>query len=121
MTEQDNTPAIDLDDTEGHGRPHGREDEDDTEGHGRPHGREDEDDTEGHGRPHGREDEDDTEGHGRPHGREDEATSGEDAPIEGARRGGGRLAVPPPRRVGGRDHMETDCLRNSLVRARTCA
>jgi hypothetical protein len=50
MTEQDNTPAIDLDDTEGHLR-HGRDDEaaDDTEGHLR-HGRDDEaeDDTEGH-------------------------------------------------------------------------
>ena len=50
MTEQDNTPAIDLDDTEGHGFKHGRDDEDDTEGHGFKHGRddEDEDDTEGH-------------------------------------------------------------------------
>jgi hypothetical protein len=50
MTEQDRTPDIDLEDTEGH---HWREDEaeDDTQGH---HWREDE-----------AEDEDDTEGHGR--------------------------------------------------------
>jgi hypothetical protein len=54
MTEQDNTPAIDLDDTEGHATPHGRDDEDDTEGHATPHGRDDEDDTEGHATPHGR-------------------------------------------------------------------
>ena len=32
MTEQDNTPDMDLDDTEGH-TPRPREDEDDTEGH----------------------------------------------------------------------------------------
>ena len=31
MTEQDRTPEMDLDDTEGHG--HHRDDEDDTEGH----------------------------------------------------------------------------------------
>jgi hypothetical protein len=38
MTEHDDAP--DIDDTEGHGRPHGArdDDEDDTEGHGRPHG-----------------------------------------------------------------------------------
>jgi len=33
MTEQDNTPDMDLDDTEGHA-PRPRDDEDDTEGHG---------------------------------------------------------------------------------------
>ena len=35
MTEQDRTPDIDLDDAEGHGMKHGRDDEaeDDTEGH----------------------------------------------------------------------------------------
>ena len=47
MTEQDNTPDMDLDDTEGH-TPRPREDEDDTEGHA-PRPRDDEDDTEGHG------------------------------------------------------------------------
>ena len=50
MTEQDRTPDIDLDDAEGHGMKHGRDDEEDTEGHGMKHGRDDEaeDDTEGH-------------------------------------------------------------------------
>jgi hypothetical protein len=48
MSDQELTP--DLEDTEGHGFKHGRDDEDDTEGHGFKHGRDDEaeDDTEGH-------------------------------------------------------------------------
>jgi len=79
MTEQDNTPDMDLDDTEGHA-PRPRDDEDDTEGHA----------------PRPRDDEDDTEGHG-PRPREN-------------RGGEGRaLMCPPPRRIGGRDHMETEC------------
>jgi len=36
MTEQDRTPDMDLDDTEGHTRPLKDDDEDDTEGHVRP-------------------------------------------------------------------------------------
>ena len=48
MTEQDRTPDIDLDDTEGHKVAVDGEAEDDTEGHARLFGREDEDDTEGH-------------------------------------------------------------------------
>ena len=52
MSDQDSTPAIDLDDTEGHVKAHGRDDEaaDDTEGHVKAHGRDDEaeDDAEGH-------------------------------------------------------------------------
>jgi hypothetical protein len=60
MTEQDQTPDIDLEDTEGHG--YRKDDEDDTEGHG--YRKDDEDDTEGHGYRKDDDDEDDTEGHG---------------------------------------------------------
>jgi len=44
MTEQKQTPDIDLDDTQGHGLK--KDDEDDTQGHGLK--KDDEDDTEGH-------------------------------------------------------------------------
>ena len=50
MTEQDPTPDIDLDDTEGHTRHREDEDQDDTEGHTRHREDEDQDDTEGHTR-----------------------------------------------------------------------
>jgi hypothetical protein len=61
MAEQNQTPDIDLDDTEGHG--YKKDDEDDTQGHG--YKKDDEDDTEGHG--YKKDDEDDTEGHGYKH------------------------------------------------------